>query len=363
MKRINKSSWGMLFTLLAAGLSGCAEEQDGTVLQESGTNEIRFAATADYTRGGDITTNNLTSFNVYAYIGTGTSPVLFMDNVTVNKTGTNKWEYSPVEYWPAEENVDFYAFAPSGWVGAGGPLKAISYDAYPGKEDIVYAVCPNMKGQAHLPNAQVLLNFRHALSKVTVKMSSTNTTLQVKVSNVALANIMTKGNFHFPSGNTAGALSNTTVGTWSDQNTPHTYMFLMAQTPSDVVTLTTTPTDMSDIGLELGGAKYMLPQELPYLNNGNGSDAYITVMCSIYDAHSGTKLWPNENTPEENLVPDHSMGDGLLKFPLRNGQVADWKQGYHYIYNLVINSNDEMGVIEFGNPTVDTYVDVETTYE
>lgn len=363
MKKNNTSAWGLLAAALAAGLSGCADNQDVQIPQESEANAIRFAATADYTRSGDITTNNLTSFNVYAYIGTGTSPVLFMDNVTVSKTGTNKWEYSPVEYWPANDDVNFYAFAPASWVGKESPLKAISYDAYPGTEDIVYAVCPNMKGQANLPNAQVLLNFRHALSKVTVKMSSTNTALQVKVSNVALANIKTKGNFRFPSGNTASPQSATTVGTWSDQNTPHTYMYLMAQSPSDVVILTTTPTDMSDIGMALGGAKYMLPQELPYLNNGSGTDAYLTVMCSIYDAESGTKLWPNDKTPEENLVPDHSLGDGLLKFPLSNSQVSEWKQGHHYIYNLVINSNDEMGVIEFGNPTVDTYVDIETTYE
>lgn len=107
----------------------------------------------------------------------------------------------------------------------------------------------------------------------------------------------------------------------------------------------------------------MLPQSLTWRSNGSGNDTYIAVMCSIYDTKSGTKLWPNENTPKENIVEGSTFGDGILKFPLSTSKFSEWQPGCHYIYNLVINSNEEMGVIEFGTPTVDTFIDVETNYQ
>lgn len=357
----------LLFISLALGsmaISSCTESEpvsdNGQLAEEKA---IRFAVNTEHTRAGDITTNNLTSFHVYAYTNVGTTPSLFMDNVEVSKTGTNTWTYSPVEYWPANETVDFYAYAPAGWIGKGTPFGPVAYDAYPGTQDIVYAVCPDMKGNVGMANAQVLLNFRHALSKVTVKMSSTNTDLQVKVSNVALANLMTKGNFNFPSESTAGSATEGSVGKWTDQNTPHAYLLHMSQDQNDLITLSTTATDMSATGMGLGGAKYMIPQTLSWRSNGAGNDNYITVMCSIYDAKTGAKLWPNDNTPSENIVEGSTFGDGLLKFPLSTSRFSAWEPGYHYVYNLVINSNDEMGAIEFGTPTVDTFVDVSTTYE
>ena len=182
---------------------------------------IRFAAAAELSRAGDITTNNLTSFNVYAYTGTASAPVTFMDNVVVTKTASNNWTYSPLQYWPAKQSVDFYAFAPSTWVGADGPLTPVPYDAASGTEDIVYAVSPDLTGNSGMANAQVVFNFRHALSKLTVKMSSTNPELKVVVTNVAMTNIMTRGNFSFPAGSTADAASADARGKWPDQQTPN----------------------------------------------------------------------------------------------------------------------------------------------
>ena len=344
-------------------LTSCTDKEEADAPDYPADNAIRFAATTEFTRAGDITTNNLTSFNVYAYTGTTESPNLFMDNVTVSKGSGNAWTYSPVEYWPANESVDFYAFSPAGWVNSKGPLSASEYDAYPGTQDIVYAVAPDQRGSSGMANAQVILNFRHALSKATIKMRSSDANLTVKVSNVIMANIMTKGNFRFPSESTSDAIATGNVGTWTDQNTPNTYVFHMSQAPDDLIILSTTPTDMGDTGLGLGGAKFMMPQTLTYRSNGSGNDTYIAVMCSIYDAKSGAKLWPNANTPAENVVEGSTFGDGLLKFPLSTSKFSAWQPGVHYIYNLVINANDEMGAIEFGNPTVDSFIEVISNYE
>lgn len=354
-----------LMSMLSLSIASCSEESD--IIQDNASTPadgaIRFSAHSDLSRAGDITTNNLTSFNVYAYTGTSTAPVTFMDNVVVSKTASNTWSYSPLQYWPAKQSVDFYAFAPASWVSSAGPLAPVPYDAVTGIEDIVYAVIPNQTGNAGMVNAQVVFNFRHALSKLSIKMSSTNPDLKVLVSNVTMENIMTRGNFHFPSESTSDIPSESTVGKWTDQNTPQTYVLHWSQTLSEQLTLNTTPTVIAATGVGRGGKMYVLPQQLSYRSHGSGRDTYISVQCSIYDAKSGERLWPNEQTPEENLINGSTTGDGLLKFALSTDRYSQWQPGVHYIYNLVINSNEEMGAIEFGNPTVDTFIDIEQIYE
>ena len=360
-QKIYRNSAYILSASAALIASACSSTDEPHSLSEEQSNEIRFAANTEFSRAGDITTSNLKTFNVYAYTGNGTSPDLFMDNVEVTKSTSNVWTYDPVKYWPSKKAVDFYAFAPASWLGTNTPLAGVPYDASEGTEDIVYAVSPNLTGGAGLSNAQVIFNFRHALSKLTVKMSSSNPELRVMVTNVALSNLNSKGNFHFPSGSTADAPADQTVGTWTDQNTPMPYLMHMSQTPDDRITLSSTATDMGTTTVP--GSRYLIPQQLVWNNFGSGSDTYIAVMCSIYDAKSGTKLWPNANTPAENVVEGSTFGDGLLKFPLSTSAFKEWKPGCHYVYNLVINSNSDMGAIEFGAPAVESFVNVETSYQ
>lgn len=356
----------LLLSILASfaiALSSCsADDGPADAGVPKSDRQIRFGASTEMTRA-DITTNTLKTFNVYAYTGTGTNPKVFMDNVVVTKNATNVWTYSPVEYWPAKESLDFYAFAPADWLGTATPVTAIPYDNSYASDDIVYAASPNMTGNTGSPNAQVLFNFRHALSKVIIKLSSTNTSLQVKVTNVALANIAMKGNFHFPGVSTSGNVTPNSIGQWTDQNSPGPYLYHMSQVAADIITLDTTPNDLSGSESGFGGAKYLLPQKLIWNNKGSGSDTYLTVMCSVYDAHTGTKLWPNANTPTENIVEGSTYGDGLLKFPLSTASFDEWQPGYEYVYNVVINSNDEMGAIQFGDPSVDAFVNVDANYQ
>lgn len=352
-------SWGMM--AMVFGLVSCSDSEIMDSADVHTGNPVEFAARTEYSRAGDITTNSLNQFNVWAFTGTGTSPVTFMQNVVVTKSGTNTWTYSPVQYWPANQSVDFYAFAPAEWVGTQSPLSPIPYDAYGKSDDLIYAVSTNLKGATGAPNAQVILNFRHALSKVSVKMSSTNTNLVVKVSHVALVNIMTKGNFHFPGESTVSTPTATTMCSWNGQNTPENYLLYGTTTSNETISLTSTPVDIGDTGTGNGGVRYMIPQTLSYHNNGSGTDNYLTVECSVYDAKSGTKLWPNANTSKDDIVD--GSGEGLLKFALNTSAFSEWNAGCHYTYNVVINSNEDMGTIDFGTPTVDTYIQVNTSYE
>lgn len=366
MKRIYSFPMALMLGSVAF-LSGCSEEEEVAGMpQNSDFGEIRFATSTDLTRSKDITTTNLATFNVYAYTSSSDSTNAYMDNIVVTKSSSNVWSYSPVKYWPAHKSLDFYAFSPADWVGNQSPLSPVSYDVYPmsgGMHDIVYAVCSDLTGEADRPNPQVMLNFRHALSKVSVKFSSTNTNIKVMISSVAISNIMTKGNFIFPSETTSEVPSSSNVGKWVDQNTPMSYMLHVAQSASERITLGATPTVFEADGMGVGGMLYVMPQPLVWLANGTGDDDYIAVVGSIYDAKTNTKLWPNENTPKENIMQGSTFGDGIMKFPLLSSKFSEWHPGCHYIYNLVINANEEMGTIQFGTPSVDSFIDVETTYE
>ena len=349
--------------LAGALCTGCSQDSSLSPTSPSATaGTISFAPHTVYARTGDITTSNLNSFQVYAYTGTGADQQLFMDNVTVSRTANNTWTYSPLKYWPAEA-VDFYAYAPTGtWAGTQGPFNnTTAYENYPGDTDLVYAVSLGNKGNATGENAQVVLNFRHALAKVALNLSSSDDNIEVKVSNVVMAGVYCHGVFGYPSASTTASASPdpNSVCTWSDLDTPLTYLFHMSQTNDDRITLTTTPDNLSAYGL--GGDKYMLPQPLPY--GASGHKVYLGVMCAIYDKATGVQLWPNDNTPATNVVNGATYKDGILEFPLSTSQFSSWEPGHYYIYNVIVNANPDMGTINFGMPTVDTYVTVETTYE
>lgn len=358
MKKKNYLSAALLMAGMAA-MSSCSENEASQSIPDDGA--IRFAANTEFgTRAGDVTTNNLSAFNVYAYTVSDAGSSLFMDNVKVSKTSGNTWEYSPLKYWPADK-VDFYAYAPESWIGTSGVLAPVKYSDSKADTDLVYAVAKGLEGNGSQANGQVILNFRHALSKVTLLLSSTDSALKVNVTNVALANIKSTGEFSFPENTTAGSPDAQSTGTWANLADGYTYLFHMSSTQDEVVTLTETPTDLSESGL--GGPKFFIPQPLVWKSSGAADDTYITLMCSVYDAKTGVKLWPNANTPKENLMEGSSNNDGLLKFPLSTDKFSEWQPGYHYVYNIIVNANSDMNPIEFGNPTVDTFVEVETNYQ
>ena len=70
-----------------------------------------------------------------------------------------------------QETVDFCALAHRWWAPPD-PQAGEGYDRYPapGICGNLYAVSPSLGGNTGAANARVLFNFRHALSRVTVKM-------------------------------------------------------------------------------------------------------------------------------------------------------------------------------------------------
>lgn len=341
---------------LVSGLTACSSEEDDPVVAGA-DNVIRFTAASRLPQSratSEITTDNLKQFFVYGYLASDQS--LYMNNVEVNKTGTNVWEYSPVKYWPSGDALNFYAYAPSGMLPSGTTPLDVVHFTNGGMSDFIYAVAPNMSQPAPGSDAQVKFNFRHALAKVTVMMSSEDEDMEVRVNNVTIAGVNQNGDFKFPTTSTAN--DSESVGTWSNLSSKGFSVLHMAQRQNEVITLTPTPVDAD---IEGDAAKFFIPQELPFAQGGDYvNEVYLVITCAMYDKATGVKVWPNVNTPKPNLPNGGLAGEGYIYLSLQGPGFNAWQGGYNYLYNVVINGHPDMSQIEFGNPTVDKYVTVTT---
>lgn len=340
----------------ATCLAACSSEEDDPIATGA-DNEIRFTAESSRPKGRaatDITTASLEQFFVYGYLVSDNSP--YMTNVEVDKTGTGLWEYSPVKYWPTGDALNFYAYAPAGMLPPGTtPLDDIHFNNS-GTSDFIYAVATDKSQPAPGTDAQVKFNFRHALARVTVLLSSKDTKMDVRINNATIVGACQYGDFKFPSASTTGDAGSASIGTWSNLTGKGFIVLHMAQRKDEIINLTPEPIDIDTEG---DAAKFFIPQELPFIQGGDyDNEVYLVLTCAMYDKATGAKVWPNANTPEINLPNGGLSGEGYIYLSLQGTGFTAWQSGYHYVYNVVINGHPDMSQIEFGNPTVDKFVTV-----
>lgn len=179
------------------------------------------------TRGTDLTTDNLPSFGVLAYFTQGgdfnpaSSTPNFMYNQEVKKNG-GVWEYSPLAYWPVNDNdkISFFAYAPAqNDISTAGNTIGISGSTQIGYPQLVYT---NNNAQTDLltalpalnlntPNTGVSFSFGHALAKIIFKVKS--------YYNLTITNLSIKGK-------SSGKLTfNDSGATWSDINSEKSYIY------------------------------------------------------------------------------------------------------------------------------------------
>lgn len=333
----------ILASIAGAGIM-CSCSDNEPVVERGPENAISFGALVpNAVRSAATTTATINSFQVYAF----TAGKPYMENVTVSRNGAT-WSYSPVMYWP-ETPVNFYAYSPdisdSPDVESSGLNSIVNYDNQ-GSTDFLYAVNVGQVAKS----TPVMMNFRHAMSKVNVRLSSSNAAIKVKVNHVSLLNVNHKGSFTFPSTTTAAG-SQQGVGSWSNLNSPTDILIFYAMSPEDALTLTNTPSDVTENNLNID---YMLPQPLTTVDfdgsefTGNA----VQVDCEIFDAASGAKIWPRQDTPDYLLVPQSPSGK--LIYPLTTSALTEWKIGCSYIYNIKIDNPNVLKPIDF-NVTVDEF--------
>ncbi len=327
-------------------LSGCSSEDEG-FQGPADSNAISFAAvTYKPVRSAATTTATMQEFVVYAF----TNAMTLMDGVTVSRNG-GSWTYSPEAYWPSSP-VNFFAFSPditkstSVSMGGGASGSHISEFMNDGTVDLLYSVNMQVSQQA----APVVMNFRHAMAKVSVMLSSNNSNIEVKVSNVVLKNICREGSFDFPSATTSPSAPEVT-GTWKNLSRPNGMLLFYALGADEMVTLNPTPTDYSLDNLD---ASYVIPQMLEklVLEGNTYSGTFLQVDCEIFDKASGVKIWPTAKTPDYLLVDQTNLG--RLIYPLNTETMDEWESGHAYVYNISVDNPDVLDKIEF-DVTVDDY--------
>lgn len=337
-----------IFTaLLAAATVGgmfvsCADSEDEPRPAEAGA--ISFGAVVPVpSRAASTTTTTINNFTVYAF----TNGKPYMEGVKVSRSGAG-WAYAPLAYWPATP-VNFYAYSPdisnSPDIGADTQGKIVDYSNN-GQTDLLYAVNMNEMAKA----SPVMMNFRHALSRVDVLLSSQNPAITVKVAHVSINQIDFKGTFTFPQVTTAASLPDN-IGSWSDLKQPTNILTYYSFEEADYATLTTTPVNLTEGSLEIS---FMIPQSLEPLEASGSvfSGNCIQVDCEIYDTATGAKIWPTSATDPSLLVSQTECGK--LMFPVTTATLKEWKPGHAYVYNIEIDNPAELQPIDF-NVTVDEY--------
>ena len=195
-----------------AALAACTTEQTIVAPQNEAIGFDTFVDNS--TRAEDITTNNIANFGVYGTVTKGGNSALIFDNTAVTGSKDSGYTYSPAQYWIAEADYYFLAFAPyaerqwtytpegqDGQKGQEAQNGTFSFNNETAKadQDVVYAYqTKTTENELNASNTQAVeFTFKHILSKVAFSFTNTfedgNTSLSVynvKINNTAKTGTM-----------------------------------------------------------------------------------------------------------------------------------------------------------------------------
>lgn len=337
MKNIKLLSIPVL--MLGIMASSCSKDDDKTPTTPSGA-AIKFTVVAPKAPRDASRPETTTATIDYFLLNAFTKGEPYIDNLGVEKE-SNNWVPAQTIYWPAS-TVNFYAVSPDIRTGATGRIGNNLMMSYTneGATDLLYSVAMDQKQTDALNPKPVSLNFRHALSRVVVMMSSNNSLIKVNVSKVTLANIYKTGVFEFPKETTTEIGGG--FGKWSAQET--------SVSPTIFSGNIILKPEAQEFSTE--NYSFTMPQALdPVVKEGTGfSGSFIEVECTITD-EKDVALWPNSVTPAENVAADGQHG--IIRFPLsQTDSPTNWEAGIAYIYNILINEVPGLSGIDF-DVTVD----------
>ena len=240
----------LLYLLPTLLLCSCGADDDGgnSPSPRQGDSSISFqvgteAATA--TRGTDMTRGERNAFDTskqfraYAWDNNGNSIVYMIgtydaSNIVSYNSSLEVWTTTEKYYWPTDDDavVNFYVFYP-----VDAPFdttdRTINYNttALDGTADLLYGKNICSKGQSTytlLTNTYAAeINFRHALSKIDFQANVVSPGVAVTLNSIEICNILSKGKFTFPTGDTTGEEA-ADYGSWIGRNTVATYRYPMA---------------------------------------------------------------------------------------------------------------------------------------
>ncbi len=164
-----------VIVLAAIGMVSCMNTDE--VIEVNNDNAIAFAdAFIENSVRAEITTADLTQFNVWGWMQEGAVTATVFEGREVTNTDGAGWTYSPAQYWVPGFTYTFQALssnlaeADRHWgvkTVADREVKVVSFENVDGTEDLIYAAPAAVAAPALGTTAQpVELEFNHQLAKV-----------------------------------------------------------------------------------------------------------------------------------------------------------------------------------------------------
>ncbi|MBF0647950.1 fimbrillin family protein [Dysgonomonas sp. GY75] len=382
MKSIRKLFY--LPALMLALLSSCTDDGSDDSKFTNGR-EISFATWTDRQVKASVTTQStLTSFTVAAWghpvSADYDSYVLNGVTVTRGEGGsTSTWEYFPKASWPAEGQVDFFAYAPassvnittglkagdvSGTPATGGPVISYTVPGFVGdsktaaqQEDLLVAKSTNLANSAD----PVQLNFKHALSRVVFKAKNQNLDKTYVIKELALTNLYSKGTLDLkgtlPDG--SDPIVYQPVGTggyqtlWSGQAESHDYKVDLGSTQVHVPYSADANT-FTDITNASNGLM-VLPQQTT-LGEFSGASTELGLETDIVTTDASYLKATIAVVNSDNVVTDEKTFYFRLHDPYNYDDGIVFEAGRQYTFQLKLGVPGMAGYgIDFSLPTVSDF--------
>lgn len=349
----------LILAVAALGFAACANDETTAVNEKlAESNAISFRANVGgLMRAVDIDASTLegTGFKVFANVG-GEATIYFRETL-YTWDGNSTYTSADKHYWPSSGTLDFFAYAysgtPANFTHTDNNTKVFAITpatAAAEQSDFVFANTngKSMDGTYNTSKKYghdgVPLNFRHAMSKVTVQFKNSNPNVYVTVKDAAICYIRPTGTYTY-SGST-GSQTNT------DENNTYNLKF-DDWTPSGVETsypqTLETPTGFSNLtdATPLPTSYILVPQTLvaatkysAATSSSKFNGAYIKANIKIQNGNTNTGAY---------IVGGDGENYKEVMWPL---QAINWNPGYHYIYTVdlagggyyVTNHDEEDGL-------------------
>lgn len=326
-----------LLILAVAGLALASCSSDETIAENQGlqeSNAISFRAfNSGLMRAADAHFNlNGDEFKVTAF-PQGTTSTAYFTNVVFSTTDGITFTSANKYYWPSGTNLDFYAWAPAAQSDNYASIPVTVASAAASQIDLVYAKTLDWGKVAlqtgtpagHLINGStvqgVTINFRHAESRVVIKLKNSNPNLDITVKNATIGNVSGSGTFSIAETNTDGQGSARITSGWGSLGAA-TAIYSQDITPAVFTTET-----------QAGDAMILIPQTLTnasaYANSGTAAPgdaftaAYIKVSLKI------------QNHADGSYIVGAASGGGEYVEALFPLPAMTWAPGY--VYNYIVD--------------------------
>ena len=201
----------LMISAAMLALVSCTKEE---VIQINKGQKIEFR-TAVTTRANELTNDDLSSFSVTALYG----DVVYFSDVFSKDDTDNSFKSTTDYYWPATDQVKFYAYYPygdnlPGTVSITADEKKVT--GFTPASDIAsqvdFVTAFEVYSKSEATNGSVEIGFQHQLSQIEIKAKNTNSGYTTKIKAIRIKNVAGSGDFDFSAATTNwsnwGAIAN-----------------------------------------------------------------------------------------------------------------------------------------------------------